>query len=486
MLRHMKKQVLALIAMGTLVVVCGSCALQPSSSQEPLSKLGTNRSALDLQSLVMKMADDYGIALTDAMRPIIMDESSDPSARQLAQWFQRNGFGSAIDIAAGPNPDTSLLDMLVLVSLQRWAFNAHWIARGIPVAHAAQAAERLRIAEAAAWESASTTLTDAQQQTLRGLIDAWIKANPDRSTVSFVRFAEFVDLRNDQTLSTRTDAQGLLREISEATATVDAARLLGERTLWFASRYPFVLGQQAELTVYRLADQPETRSAVESIEAVKELSRTISAKVQTLDLDLQKQQELLFAKLAAERVLAIEQMKAGASEITRAAIVEVDARATVARQAAVSHVFDRFAEERKSLLDDLQAREGTIRDALTELRSAASASTGLAKELTGTATTIDRLVARFDPHAASDRKPLDIKDFRDAAAEAAKAAEMLALLLERANQQAGSGALAERLASLQDAGHDLIDRAFWRGLALIFVLLAGLALLRFVKPRAAG
>jgi len=73
--------------------------------------------------------------------------------------------------------------------------------------------------------------------------------------VALVRFNEFADERKISSLSLRGKARGLLQEVSAAGAAVDDARLLGERLLWFAGRYPFLLGEQTELTAYRLIDQ---------------------------------------------------------------------------------------------------------------------------------------------------------------------------------------------------------------------------------------
>jgi hypothetical protein len=90
-------------------------------------------------------------------------------------------------------------------------------------------------------------------------------------------------------------------------------------------------------------------------------------------------------------------------------------------------------------LDDLQARDTQLRGLAEEIRQTMAASTGLAKELTGTLQAVDRVVARFDHEAGSDRKPLEIKDLRDAATEGGKAAEKLTALLQQSNEVAKSG-----------------------------------------------
>src|SRR4030095_12551076 len=111
----------ALLAASLAALLNGSCAVQRHPSAEP-----SNRPDLmDVQSLVMKMADDYNTTLVEAMRPIVMDPESSSTARRSAMWIQRNGMASAIDITVGPNPNAAILDLLVLASLQRWSFNEH-------------------------------------------------------------------------------------------------------------------------------------------------------------------------------------------------------------------------------------------------------------------------------------------------------------------------------------------------------------------------
>jgi hypothetical protein len=472
------------VVVGCLVALAGgSCTFETGPRLRAAGTVGVIQTDLDVQSLAMSMADDYTEALFEATRPIIMDPASSATARQVAQTFQRNGTASAIDIAVGPNPDASVLDMLILVTLQRWAFSAHIVSGGIGEEAATRAAARLQQAEAEAWSAAATVLSAAQQKTMRELIDSWIAANPERFEVAFVRFDEFVDIRYAPTASNRKAASGLLKELTEASEVVDSARLLGERALWYASRYPLVLGQQVETTAYRLVDQPEVRSAFDAVESAKKLGDSISARADSLDADLKGQQEVFFANVARERAAAVEQAKEATGEIVRAAAEDFETRINAARDAAVTQAFDRLAKERKDLLDDLESRKGAIQETLTELHTTIDTTTGLAKELTGTVDAIDRVVARFDREAAPGKEALDIKDVRDAAIEATKAAEKMTILLERTNDLAGSDMWDKRLSQLDHATNSVIDRAFWRGVVLVLILVVGLGLVRLIPVR---
>ena len=61
------------------------------------------------------------------------------------------------------------------------------------------------------------------------------------------------------------------------------------RLLWLAGRYPYILGEQAELTTYRLLDQPEGRQLTETMQAVHQLSATFEKRLATLQDELETQ-----------------------------------------------------------------------------------------------------------------------------------------------------------------------------------------------------
>ena len=202
--RAIRKLASALIFLTAL-----SCVLRPpsipSAVKTPAS--GGPKAALKLQARVMDMADDYIASLGESVYLITRSGKLDSRGRWLAQSFLRNGVGASLDIAVGPNPAVSLLDLLVLTSLQTWTLKDHWIPAGIGEA-GLPAQERLQQAETYAWTSAKSVLSENQLRTLRGLIEAWIAENPDRTVVALVRFNEFSDERKISSLRLRGQAQG--------------------------------------------------------------------------------------------------------------------------------------------------------------------------------------------------------------------------------------------------------------------------------------
>lgn len=470
-----------------LALTLPSCiSAQPTTqpARSPREKLAPDAPALQLQAQVMTMADDYIAALGEAVYLVRNADSLTPRSRWLAQSFLRNGVGAAIDIAAGPSPSVSVLDLLVLATLQTWSFEAHWIPAGIGDAGGPTLA-RLRRAEADLWHAAQHVLSDDQKATLRGLIDAFIAENPDRTVVATIRFDEFSDARKVSSTSLRRRASGLLKEVGVATAAIDDARLLGERLLWYAGRYPYVLGEQAELSVYRMFDQPEAARLLAALDAFRHLGDALTARIDTIEQDIDAQRDALFQKLAAERTQAIESLEQTLAANIHRPLDDLGAAIARERTAAVDDVFGRLDKERGAILDAIDSRSEDVRGLLVELRSTLSASGTLAKELGATLGAVDRVIARFDqpPAGADAREPLKITDLRDAAAEAARAAAQLARVLELSNELAASDALDRRIASLSAPADALVDRLFWRALLLIAAAFAGLLLLRLVPRR---
>jgi hypothetical protein len=474
--RHRRNIVLAAL---TFTLSAAACAPPRDTSGPASVPADSDVSPLETQALVMGLADEYIAALGESVYLVTRNEEASPRARWLAQSFLRNGVGAALDIAAGPNPGVGILDLLVSVSLQAWSFERHWMPAGIGEMGRPILA-RIREAEATIWNTARDALSREQLDTLRALINAWITENPDRTVVALVRFEEFADERKLDSLSLRGKAAGLLREVSEASGAIDEARLLGERILWYAGRYPYVLGEQAELTTYRLADQPEGRELVETLRSVRRLSDELAERAESIRNDLTEQRTALFDRISVERVNAIAQSRQALEDVIQAGIADAAERINAERVAAIEAFFHRLDTERTILLDDLAAREGQLGGLLGELRDTIAASGDLAHELTATVVAIDRVVARFDLDSDSNREPLKMTDVRDAAIEATHAAEQVTEILRLTNELAQSDQLDRRLDALADPLGDVVDRAFWRGAILIALLIGGLALLRYL------
>lgn len=428
----------------------------------------TQVSQLEVQSLVMEMADDYISALGEATYLSAAELRTDPKARTLSQSFLRNGVGAAMDIAAGPNPNTALLDMVVLAALQTWAYENHWLDAGIGRDAGAASLERLREAEKDIRKSAGRILSEEQLKSIDELIAGWIAANPDRTVVSLVRFDEFTNDRRTTQESHRKIAGNLLLDLDSATTTVDDARLLGERALWFSSRYPYIIGEQMELTMYRLADQPEAKEALANLKSLSSMGTEFREQAEQLRQDLAEQRQAAFAQLSAERKTSIAQAEEAIAKVIRE---------------ATDDTFERFSKEKDAFRKDIDTRQAQLGATLTDLDGVISESTVLARELTETAGAFENVLKYFRPDSGKSGEPLRMADVRDAAIETNRAAEQLNLLLGNTNEIFLSADWETRVRELDAIASKRVDQLFWRGLILVIVLLGGMALLRFVPRR---
>ena len=450
-LHRRRLQVLHLFSLVCVVVAIASCASPVRTGATGAAQSPSDARMLQMQALVMAMADDYIAALREARHAMALEELS-PSARTLAQEFHRNGVSASLTIGSGPHPPTAMLDMLVLAELRAWAFETQWIPEGIgEVGRPALA--RLQQARDDLWEHARKVLSKEQEDTIRQLIAAWIEENPDRMIISMVRFDEFAQERMISSALLRGKAAGLLSEVTDATAAIDDARLLGERLRWFAGRYPILVGAQVEDTTYRLFQQPEAREFLRTLDAVQEVSETFDQRIAAVRGEVRAELEGFFASVRAERAAALEQF------------------------------FDGVADQRTALLDDLEVRQGEFVSVMKELRDTIAASKNLTSDLTVTVETIDRVVARFQSDPNLTREPLRMEDVRDAAIETGKAAQEMTRVLQLTNELLESQAFRNRVDDLVNPAGRFIDRSFWRGAALVGLLVVGLGLIRLIPQR---
>lgn len=462
---------LTLLHFGVIIFAClsmSSCAVVLNRFGGQKAEKDARVSELDVQGLVMEMADDYISALGEATYLSGAEVRLDPKARTLSQSFLRNGVGAAMDIAAGPNLNTALLDMVVLVSLQTWSYENHWMDAGIGRESGAASLERLRRAEKEIRKSAGRILSDEQLKTIDELVAGWIATNPDRTVVSLVRFDEFSNERRTTKEEHRKIAGNLLIDLNSATTTVDDARLLGERALWFSSRYPYILGEQMELTMYRLADQPEARDALTNLKSLSGMGTELREQAEQFRQDIAEQRQAAFAQLSAERKTSIAQAEEAIAKVIREATDET---------------FERISTEKDSILKDIDARQAQLGSTLADLDGVISESTILARELTTTAGAFENVLKYFRPDSGRQGEALRMADVREAAIETNRAAEQLNLLLGNTNEIFLSGDWQNRVQELDVLAAHRVDQLFWRGLILVAILLGGMALLRFVPRR---
>jgi hypothetical protein len=306
--------------------------------------------ALELQSLVMGMADDYGSEIAEIVYLLLKPVATSQGELALAQSYVRNSFGAAAEIAAGPNPEVALLDLLVLVSLQRATFERYWIPEVWGEERGGPSLARLRKVEARLWGRSDVLLSVEQRATLRNLVEAWLRDNPDRLVVELIRFQDFGDERYISRLNDRAAASGLLREVGEAVSAIDDVRLYGERALWYSGRLIYILGEQMELTAYRIFANPRIETALADIDAFRESFRRAVDNFEALPELLRTQEAEFLMVFGAEREAAIKQLGDTLQANVMVALDELSQKIKTEREDTIDHLFTRFQGEREQLL----------------------------------------------------------------------------------------------------------------------------------------
>ena len=370
--------VFALLAVISLAGCLGGGRRTSTWNSSSVASVDTTQ-ALALQSAVMSMSDDWNSALGAMAYEMQRACGSDMECMWVTQAFLRNGMGASLDVAVGPNPSVAIMDMLVLCSLETWALEHHWAGFGIPLEAGLAGAKQLAKARDSLWEQAADHLKASELARLRTLIDAWIARHPDQGIVSFVRLSDFASDRNQLTLAERAEAGGLLEELTDVSVAVDDARLLGERALWYSSRYPYVLGQQAEMTALRLTQNISNQVAVQREAILGGVAKEREAIISSMT-----DQERTLTPVLAEARGTIAEARALSTELQKV-IAAIDG--LVAR-------FDNTRSDGKSLsIADLESLVREAGTSAAEARKLIEASSGLVQSdrLPAAAAGVDRV-----------------------------------------------------------------------------------------------
>ena len=404
-----------------------------------------NESGLSINSLqteVLRFADDYVESVSHAADGVSKTLGTRQAQVAALKWKIDQATAAYAD-ATGENVIWNVLDLTVLATVSTMVVDDAKAREEFGEAVAPLIATHQAL-EKSAWTLASVLLSPEQSEELRRLIIEWRKANPTERSVTGARFREFaVDLGKAQApgRAKPTSIFSMLyidpfAGLSPTTVAIEQSRELAERVVAYAERAPTLMRWQAELLALQIQEQPAPQELLANTTSV---SRSIESISKTVE---------------------------GVPELVNAQ-----------REAAIAQLFAGVTSERQAILAELEAKEATIQTLLGQLRETMNAGGEMGKSLTGTIQSLDAFVHYVspppDPNAppAKPGKPFDPLDFGKAAVDVGGMARDLNALLRSANETAPA------LAKIgQQTGDDLksvVDHAFWRGLILIVVLLAG-------------
>jgi hypothetical protein len=437
------------------VVVVGLAAtVSCASSSPPSSQNGESLAVSDsskktqqeVQSELMAFADRYFAATLESAH--ILESASDtPESRHTAASARLVALVVVTDIAASPNPGGALLDMTVFVTLRRMVWEDYWMPEvygeaGLPVL------DILLELEEDIWGIAAGVYTPEQLTELEGLIADWRLKHPDVRAVDFMRLTKLGSARQVQTLIDAGRPGGMLAPVKEANRELEEMRLLAERLTFLATRMQLLVSLQLEMALTKVAVQPEFRQLLDDSQTFAEVSDRFAEAFAALVTDLPEE-----------------------------------------RRAAIDQVLNGLSAEREQIMVDLTAEDGDLRPTLGDFRDTFEAGQELAERLDQAAISIDRMIERI--LADEPVRPFDIMDYRAIVNEATLTVREVQRVLESIERILGSAVTDEELNMILKGANrledevvdDIIDRAFFRGVALIVIFFGVLALYRLLMRR---
>ncbi len=420
---------LALTACGVIERITGEAARKQAREEEARAWSQTE------QQKVMRFADEFVERVVRATE--VLASGLDQSSKVALYDWQLAQATAAIQVAAGANPTTNAVDMVVLVSLNRRIVEASWIDRyGEAAAPVLQSYQSL---EQDAWRLVADISTEQTRAELDLLLSQWIAENPEVETAAYVRFADFASFGPKAQVRVSPGLLGIvgldpLEGIDPAVREFERTRILAERALYYAQRLPNLLDIQMKLTGARIGATPEANELVETVAQVRELSSSLDG--------LARQTPALVAR---EREAAIAQFMAA-----------------------------------------LEIQNEQIRGLAVELKGALEAGALTAQSLDQLVHSADALVARFEREPAPSSpgesgRPFDINEYTRAISELASTARELQALIRDADNL--TPALAGRIGQLTGQARELIDFVFSRVLLVILAILLAALAYRLIASR---
>ena len=432
-------------AAAVLLLLCaGSCSLLPRKTSATEKRLAESGLTIDsLQTEVLRFADDYVESVAHAADGAAKVLNTRQAEVAALKWKIDQATAAYAD-ATGENPVWNVLDLTVLATVSHMVVSdakarEEFGEAVVPLIQVHAALEK------SAWNLAGTLLSPQQAEELQGLIIQWRKANPTERSVTGARFRDFaVSLGKAEAAQGRSKPTSIFSMLyldpfaglSPTTVAIEQSRELAERVVAYAERAPTLMRWQAELLALQVQQQPAPQQILSDTNRVSTSIESISKTVE------------------------------GFPEL-------VDAQ----RRAAIDQIFAGVTAERQAILAELEAKEATINSLLGQLRETMNAGGTMGASLTETIKSLDAFVHYVspppDPNAPvkTGGKPFDPLEYGKAAADVGGMARDLNTLLRSANETAPAIAgIASK------TGQDLkgvIDHAFWKGLILIVVLLAG-------------
>jgi len=430
-----------------LLAIATSCAPVQAKSAKAGAETKSNRekkkqsshqmTEAELQSEVMSFADRFATILAQSFDDF---EGRAPTfrARYLALADTVYSQAAAFTIAGGPNPQVALLDLVALTTLGRMIYEEHYLVEfGEP---AEVMVKGFKTLEADAWRIAAQVISPEQQQELRDMLRGWRQDHPEQLAFSHLRFSDFAAARGQSTLVKAVESGGMFGSVKKVTKEVEETRMLAERGIFLASRMPLLAGGFGDVWLSQWILNPELQKLVEDVHTFSNVSERL---------------------------------------------------ATVAEQLP-----DNIAAERRTLIQDLESQEKTIRNVVGDIREMMKEGNDLITLVNETAKVVETVSVRIDSmlNAPITGRPFDIMDYYNTVSAASGTVKQVNSLLDSVDELLASPNWDQRMPvvlklvdGVESEGEELVTHAFLLGIALMLIFFLGMFfLIRYASRQFIG
>jgi hypothetical protein len=242
-----------------LMALNGGCAKAPRRSDASAKeikfarveekKAGEAVTEGEVQSVVVRFAgkvfDKVGQA-TDELKL----ETTSPKIRAEVVALQLDYLQAITNIIIGPEPEINLVDMLVFMTLGRFALEEYFVPQVFGVAGEGVLETFIEL-EKEIWTSASLVLSEEQQDELLDLIQEWRERNPTQHYTSNIRLTDVARVHGSYATG------GGLFGVAGASRAIDDFTLVAQQLLFYFQVLPALTRMQAELLAHQMLDLPE-------------------------------------------------------------------------------------------------------------------------------------------------------------------------------------------------------------------------------------
>jgi len=378
----------------------------------------------ELEGMLYAYADSFQASMFSATRYIIHN-TDDIDQRHLATLLRSYSVGSIYDIATNPDPYTKLLDMLLVTTLHSYVIIDENSAEKHFGEHGQILIDAIRQNRLEIWRIAKKVMTAEQLYMLDWLIIDWRRQNPAIDNVSYVRFSDVASSRGKSMIADVKVGSGFLAPVDEAKKALDEARLLAERSFYYAKRAPLLYSWQAETMTDGMLAKPEMKQLLASISQMTDSMERVTSVLESLPVQIREingeldKRESSLSKLMGE------------------------VRDTVADSEQLVHAVDSLSGSGTGLIKELRYTSDSLNQTLQTLDIVLK--NHIPKPVEGEVTT--------------PSKPFDITEYTHALTELDTTITDLTKLVDTSDTFILSEDMTERIEQLNKAAEDRVEHA---------------------------